>query len=433
MAQLPSAARIDQYVASAGQTVFTYTYLIFSDEEIKVQLGDTTLVLTTDYTVQNSGNPTGGTITLVTGATLNDIITLTGDTYIQRVTEFQNNGDFLASAINEEYDILDDITSEILTETGGAFKLAVPSPTISTDVPNPVAGRCLKWNATGTAMEVSDFDPDVAQGSAAAAAVSAAAALVSENNAADSETEAAISAAEAAASAASIDLDDLESNIVPHTTSTYDIGTDLKRFDGLYADTVDVSVVDATNIATTNIVATGDITAATGDITAATFNGEPLSTGIDVNSAMYRYTVSTGTQGGSYSTSNTWQQRPINTEVSNNITGCSLASNAITLSEAGVYHIRCKVWCYGVRQTDLRLYDVTHSASAVVARGGFFYTTDLVGPGNLDTYVTTTESTTFRVDMAASTIHTTSGMGVALNYTGWDEIYLELDITKLGD
>ena len=70
MAQLPGDARQVQYVATAGQTVFIYDFLIYEDDEIKVQSGTDTLVLTTDYTVQDAGEAGGGTITLVVGAAL---------------------------------------------------------------------------------------------------------------------------------------------------------------------------------------------------------------------------------------------------------------------------------------------------------------------------------------------------------------------------
>ena len=102
MAQIPGSARVNQYTATASQTVFIYDYKIYDDDEIKVQQNDDTLTLTTDYTVQDAGEDSGGTITLVTGATLDDTITLTGNSMIERDAVFTAGGDYLASAINGE-------------------------------------------------------------------------------------------------------------------------------------------------------------------------------------------------------------------------------------------------------------------------------------------------------------------------------------------
>jgi len=204
MAQIPGSARVDQYTATGGQTVFTYTYLVYHDDEILVQSGDDVLTLTADYTVQDAGEETGGTITLVVGATAGDIITLTGNSMIERDTEFTNGGDYLASAINGEYDKLDNITKELVTQQESYFKLATYNPAISKIVPNPTSRRGLVWNAAGTALENTDLDPDVA---ATAAAASAAAALVSENNAAASEASTAADAIATAADAVQTGLD----------------------------------------------------------------------------------------------------------------------------------------------------------------------------------------------------------------------------------
>jgi hypothetical protein len=64
----------------------------------------TTLALTTDYTVSGVGVAGGGNITLVTGASVNDVITVTGATPLARTTDFSQAGDFLASDLNTQLD-----------------------------------------------------------------------------------------------------------------------------------------------------------------------------------------------------------------------------------------------------------------------------------------------------------------------------------------
>ena len=96
----------DQLIATAGQTVFAYSFPIFSEDYIAVykRANATTpndktqrLTLAIDYTVQGVGEETGGTITLTVGAAVNDIITIAGVEPIERVSQFQDLNPFTTS------------------------------------------------------------------------------------------------------------------------------------------------------------------------------------------------------------------------------------------------------------------------------------------------------------------------------------------------
>ena len=63
------------------------------------------------------------------------------------------------------------------------------------------------------------------------------------------------------------------------------------------------------------------------------------------------------TEGGT-SVDGTWTQRDINTEVVNNITGASLASDTITLG-AGTYRFYASSPAYDAGQNQIRLYNTT--------------------------------------------------------------------------
>lgn len=99
-----------QFIASGGQTVFPYDFPIFDDAEITVyrtRSGVTTeLTLSTDYTVTGEGEEAGGDVTLTTGATASDIITIVGTMPNARTTDFQEGGEFRAATINRELDRL---------------------------------------------------------------------------------------------------------------------------------------------------------------------------------------------------------------------------------------------------------------------------------------------------------------------------------------
>jgi len=335
MAQLSGSARYSQYTATASQTTFTYDFEINSDAEIKVQQNDTTLTLTNHYTVTDVGSSTGGTVVLVTGATLNDIITLTGNTLVKRTTTFVEGGDYLASAINEEYDVLDDMVSELLTAQGQTLRFDPIIPAFTATIPTPVATKAIKVNAAGTAFEMSTYDPDGQAALAAAQVVlceAETAKCLAETAKCEAETakcvaqtalatgfadDASTSETNAAASAASINPTAFGSDLIPDADGTRDIGSSAKEW---------------AEVHTTDAFIYNDATV-TGDVTAATFNGAALPP--KVSAAQYTQTVAYNVNGGSYSTGHVWQTRPLNTEDYDNI-GITLSSNALTLP-AGTY------------------------------------------------------------------------------------------------
>jgi hypothetical protein len=93
-----------QYTATSGQTVFAYTFPIFADGDLKVYIGSTLQTLTTHYTVSGAATSNGGNVTLVTGATAGDIVTIYRDIPVSRTSDYQASGDLLAETLNDDFD-----------------------------------------------------------------------------------------------------------------------------------------------------------------------------------------------------------------------------------------------------------------------------------------------------------------------------------------
>ena len=93
-----------QYTATSGQTVFAYTFPIFADGDLKVYIGSTLQTLTTHYTVAGAATSNGGSVTLVTGATTGDIVTIYRDIPVSRTSDYQASGDLLAETLNDDFD-----------------------------------------------------------------------------------------------------------------------------------------------------------------------------------------------------------------------------------------------------------------------------------------------------------------------------------------
>ena len=96
----------DQYTATSGQAVFPYTFEIFNKDDVVVIKNTTTLIEGTNYTVTGVGNENGGSIVLTAGATTGDIITVYRDMPLERNSDYQTSGDFLASEVNNDFDRL---------------------------------------------------------------------------------------------------------------------------------------------------------------------------------------------------------------------------------------------------------------------------------------------------------------------------------------
>lgn len=150
----------NQYTASASQAIFPYTFEIFNKNDIKVQQKvnltgvTTTLTEGTHYTVSGVDNDAGGNVTLVTPAALNDVITLSRDMALERLTDFQNSGDFLAAEVNKE----NDREWAAIQQVDNKADLAI-RPTINDTIlnstntelaaPSVRAGKALGFTTTG--------------------------------------------------------------------------------------------------------------------------------------------------------------------------------------------------------------------------------------------------------------------------------------------
>ena len=154
-----SSASRNQYTATAGQTVFAYTFEIVTDDDIVVLKNGVTLTKTADYTVSGVGVNSGGNVTLVVGATAGDILTLYRDMAYERLTDYTNAGDFLAADVNNDFDRLWIATQQVNEEVNRSLKAPVTDPlTIDMTLPAKAdrLGKYLQFNATTGNPEAGD-------------------------------------------------------------------------------------------------------------------------------------------------------------------------------------------------------------------------------------------------------------------------------------
>jgi hypothetical protein len=189
-----------QYTATSGQTVFSVPFEFFANSDLKVYRNATLLTLTTNYTVTGAGVTGGGTLTLVTGATAGDIVTIVRDVPVARTSDFPTSGPFNIEALNTDLDRLTAMIQQQETLDSRSLRLD------QFDTPNsfnvlPVKadrlGRLLQFNASTGQPEVGPTSSEIAnaQTYATNASNSATAAASSSTSASNSATAAASSAA----------------------------------------------------------------------------------------------------------------------------------------------------------------------------------------------------------------------------------------------
>ena len=124
----------NDYVATNGQTVFTYTFQILLSSDVEVIKNGVTLTLSSDYSVALVGQ-SGGFVTLSTPADAGDTVSVFLAMPIDRTTQYQNAGDFLASDVNGDFDKAYIALNQLQTDISRSLKLQDEDPTVSTNLP----------------------------------------------------------------------------------------------------------------------------------------------------------------------------------------------------------------------------------------------------------------------------------------------------------
>lgn len=148
----------DGFVAiacSGGETSLAFDFPIFSSSYITIirtrAAVDTTLALTTDYTIGagSISQEAGGTATLLVAATAGDVYTLLLDVPESRVTDFSVAGDFLADTLNLELDLITQQNQQLRRDIDKSIAFAETS-TSTAIMPEPSASKIIGWNSAGT-------------------------------------------------------------------------------------------------------------------------------------------------------------------------------------------------------------------------------------------------------------------------------------------
>jgi hypothetical protein len=160
-----------QYTATASQTVFSVPFEFFSNADLLVYQNSTLKTLTTHYTVTGAGVTGGGSITLVTGATAGDVITIVRDIPVKRVTDFPTSGPFNIDALNSDLDRLTAMVQERENQVSRVVSLAQTDAAVNLYLPIAAdrASKVMAFDSTGNmivAQELGQYRGNWASGNA---------------------------------------------------------------------------------------------------------------------------------------------------------------------------------------------------------------------------------------------------------------------------
>lgn len=158
----------NQYIASSSQTVFAYTFEVFAVGDIVVEQNGVVIAEGTNYTVSGIGADSGGNITMLVGATSGDIITIYRDMSLERLNDYQQNGDFLAGDVNDDFDRIWLALQQNKSDNQNAIRSSLSDTVLNstnTELASVAtrAGKALGFNSTGAldylagALPVSDY------------------------------------------------------------------------------------------------------------------------------------------------------------------------------------------------------------------------------------------------------------------------------------
>lgn len=144
----PQTPRV-QYVADGVQTLFTFTFPVFETANLQVYVNEVLQVGT--YTATGVGASHGGAVSFNEPPASGARITLRRLLPVQRITDFQEGGDFRAATLNDELDYQAAALQQVQYDMERGLRLAPTDSEAATTLPvaGERAGKLLAFDAQG--------------------------------------------------------------------------------------------------------------------------------------------------------------------------------------------------------------------------------------------------------------------------------------------
>jgi hypothetical protein len=148
----------NRYPGDGTTVLFTYDFPVTAAQDLEVLVraedgGESVLALDSDYTVTGAGTPTGGSVVLLSAPAIGSTLVLRRNVALTQETDYVENDPFPAAVHEAALDKLTLICQELREEIRRGVKFAKSSANRDIAMPEPVAGKFLRWNAEGAGLE----------------------------------------------------------------------------------------------------------------------------------------------------------------------------------------------------------------------------------------------------------------------------------------
>lgn len=172
-----STNRTSVYVGDDVTTDFAVGFYFLEDAHLLVTQKDdsgveTTLTLSTEYTVVGSGVEAGGTVTLLTALPTDYSLVVTRNMDFKQEVSLGSGSNLPSATLEQAYDRLTMQAQQLLEALDRTVQVALTDEGVSTSLPTAQADYVLAFNSTGDALTA--IAPELSSAAAAAASATAA-------------------------------------------------------------------------------------------------------------------------------------------------------------------------------------------------------------------------------------------------------------------
>ena len=144
----------NDYDGNSSTTVFPVDFYFLADAELLVVLTDAdgvedTLVLDTDYTVQDAGVPAGGSITMVVPPATGEKLTIVRNMPLTQLTDYAENDSFPAESHETALDRLTMLVQQLQEEVNRASKTPVGAGGSAANILNSTSENLAAYDGAG--------------------------------------------------------------------------------------------------------------------------------------------------------------------------------------------------------------------------------------------------------------------------------------------
>lgn len=155
---IPATPLVIQYAGSGSTGPFAIPFYFADNSHIlatrRASDGtETTLVLTTDYSLSGAGSPPSGSLTLTSALTTGQTLTIESNVPYTQATDLTQNDALPAESLEDALDKLTLLVKQLRVGLGRTLSVTPGTPsTVSLTVPVPEALALLGWNADGDGL-----------------------------------------------------------------------------------------------------------------------------------------------------------------------------------------------------------------------------------------------------------------------------------------